>query len=400
MQQTEFDCCVIGGGMVGAALALGLAKQSYKVALIEKQNLHRFSPEQAPDIRISALNMHSVDLLNTLGAWQHIQKMRYRPYDTLSVWDGESARVTNTSAKRAGVTQFCASEINKDLLGYFVENRLVQLSLYDEINTNYSQNVECIHGQAVSSIDVEKGTVLLENGSLITASLILGADGANSQVRQAAGIPTSGWQYEQKANAIVINTKHKVPDETWQAFYAKGPRALLPMHDNFACLIWYHNAEKSAWIQEASNAQLKEAINHEFPDLIGEFEIVKLAGFPLTRMHAHRYGQGKAIIAGDAAHTINPLAGQGVNLGFKDVSALLDIIGQQGLQNVSVIISEYEQKRKVANLLMMSSMDVLYQTFSSSFLPLKIVRGIGLALADKAGPLKHKALKYAMGLVS
>ncbi|MFT6267757.1 MAG: 2-octaprenyl-3-methyl-6-methoxy-1,4-benzoquinol hydroxylase [Alphaproteobacteria bacterium] len=398
MHKTNFDCCVIGGGMVGAALALGLAKQSYKVALIEKQSLAPFDSAQAPDIRLSALNMHSVKLMSTLGAWQHMQKMRYRPYDTLSVWDGESTHVHGKISNNKGITQFTAAEINQPLLGYFVENRLVQLALYEEIQANYSNEVTCIHEQAVTDIDVNEGRVSLSSGQVIEAAIVLGADGANSQLRQAAGIPTSGWQYAQKANAVLIKTKNRVPDETWQAFYATGPRALLPMHDNYACLVWYHDAQQSEWIQQAPVDELKASIKEHFPDLIGDFDIVKVLGFSLTRMHAGRYGQGRSIIAGDAAHTINPLAGQGVNLGFKDVTAILDIIKLNGLQNPQAIIKSYEHKRRVPNLLMMSTMDVLYQSFSTSFIPMKIARGIGLKLAHNAGPVKQMALKYAMGL--
>lgn len=398
MPNKNVDCCVVGGGMIGATLALGLAKQGYSVALIEKDELVPFSPEQAPDIRLSALNMHTVELLSNLGAWKFVQKMRSRAYDTLSVWDGESLKVSGDTVNKKGLTRFTAKEIERPLLGYFVENRLLQLSLYDEINAQVADHVACIHQQSISDIDVEVGRVSLSSGDEIHSKLILGADGAQSQVRTAAGIPSSGWQYAQKANAVLIKTVNKVSDETWQAFYTTGPRALLPMHDNYACLIWYHGAQQSDWIQNAPFEELKASIYKEFPDLIGEFEILQVAGFGLTRMHAHRYGQGKALIAGDAAHTINPLAGQGVNLGFKDAAAILELISEYGLNDTKLLIKQYEAKRRLANLLMMSSMDAIYQTFSSSLLPIKLARQFGLTLADKAGPLKYKALKYAMGL--
>jgi 2-octaprenyl-3-methyl-6-methoxy-1,4-benzoquinol hydroxylase len=408
MHETNFDCCVIGGGMVGAALALGLAKQSYNVVLLEKQPLTPFSSDQAPDIRLSALNMHSVTLLSSLGAWQHVQKMRYRSYNTLSVWDGESTSVSENTLNQEGVTRFTAAEIGQSVLGYFVENRLLQFALYKEIEAGFSNelghrsanNVRCIHEQAITHIDVEQGRVCLSSGEVIAAKIVLGADGANSQLRQAAGIPVKGWQYKQKANAILIETKKILADETWQAFFVTGPRALLPMHDNFACLVWYDDVKQSEWIQKAARDELKSAIKSQFPDLIGDFDILEVTGFPLARMHAGRYGQGKSMLVGDAAHTINPLAGQGVNLGFKDVDAILDIIKSKGLQDPQAIIDLYEQKRRLPNLAMMTTMDVIYQSFSHSFLPLKIARGIALGLANKAGPIKKRALKYAMGLVS
>lgn len=403
MHQTDYDCCVIGGGMIGAAIALGLAKQSYKVALVEKQALVPFDITQPPDIRLSALNMHSVSLLASLGAWQHIQKMRYRSYDTLTVWDADDANLgilaafSDRGPKRSR-TQFTAKEVDQALLGYFVENRLIQLALYDEIKANKHLLVDCIHEQEINSIDVEQGIVHLNNDQSLKARLLIGADGANSRVRLAAKIATSGWQYSQQANAILIKTATKVPDETWQAFHQSGPRALLPMYDNYACLVWYDSAEKSEQIKQSSKEALSHEIKVNFPDLTHEFEIITVAGFGLTRMHANNYGKGRAILAGDAAHTINPLAGQGVNLGFQDVSALLEIVEQHGLDNCNTLILHYEKKRKLANFVMMSTMDLLYKSFSTSALPISIARKLGLVFANKAGPLKQKALKIAMGL--
>lgn len=391
--------------MIGAALALGLARQSYKVALVEKQALVPFSADQSPDIRLSALNMHAVSLLQTVGAWQHIQNMRYRAYSTLSVWDAEGVDLGVIASALSGVgatnktrTQFTAQEVGQPVLGYFVENRLIQLALFDEIKANHYQLIDCIHEQEIDNIDVKQGFVTLGNAQCIQAKLIIGADGANSRVRRAAEIATSGWQYSQQANAILIKTATKVPDETWQAFHKTGPRALLPMYGNYACLVWYDNAVKSEQIKRSSKGELSKEIKQNFPDLTQEFEIIKVAGFSLSRMHANTYGKGKAILAGDAAHTINPLAGQGVNLGFQDVSALLGLIEKHGLDNSSELIARYEQKRKLPNLVMMSAMDVLYKSFSTSALPISIARKLGLVLANNAGLLKQKALKYAMGL--
>ncbi len=393
-QASQYDCCIIGGGMVGAAMALGLAKQSYKVALIEKQALQEFAPSQAPDMRLSAFNMHSVNLLAKLGAWQHVLKMRYREYDSLAVWDAQSPMGSNFES----ATRFTATEVKQAKLGYFVENRLIQLALYDEINAHYPHRVDAVHGQDIKTLDTEHGVVEFANNERMQAKLIIGADGAHSMVRKAANIPTSGWQYSQQANAILIQTQTSLPNETWQAFYSSGPRALLPMYDNYACLIWYDNQQQSAWIQNANNIELAKALKANFPELKAQYKILQVAQFGLTRMHAIRYGCQKAIILGDAAHTINPLAGQGVNLGFKDVDALLELIADNGVFEPELLISAFENKRKNANLAMMTAMDAIYAGFSNSLLPAQIVRGIGLKLANKSGPIKRQAIKYAMGL--
>lgn len=386
-QSKQVDVIIVGGGMVGAALAIGLAQQQYKVALIEKHALHPFSPEQAPDIRMSAFNMHSVNLLTQLGAWQHIEGMRYKEYSRLSVWEDAQHH-----------TIFDATEVGHDKLGYFVENRLVQLALYQQIEAVYAGKIECVHGQDVTHIDIQTACVKLASGVCYQASVVIGADGAQSQVRQAAGIGTLGWQYAQQANAIVIETPQQVQNETWQEFHPEGPRALLPMHNNYACLVWYDSVETSKWIQQADKKALKLAICNNFPKRLPDFNIVQVAGFGLTRMHAKHYGRGACVILGDAAHTINPLAGQGVNLGFKDVSALLNIVSEQGLQDCANIISAFEKQRRLPNLLMMSTMDLLYKTFSTPSTPMRKARNIALKIANNAGPLKQKALKYAMGL--
>jgi 2-octaprenyl-3-methyl-6-methoxy-1,4-benzoquinol hydroxylase len=387
MQTSHYDICIVGGGMVGAALALGLAKQKYKVAVLESREPKPYSPDQDPDIRLSAFNMHSVKLLSQLGAWQHIEAMRFRPYDTLSVWEEENA-----------ITQFTAKEVKQPLLGYFVENRLVQLALYQEIQANYANNVTLIFDPAIGKVDVKQGIVELSTGQLIQSELVIGADGANSQVRQACKIACSGWQYGQQANGILIKTKQPINDETWQAFHTNGPRALLPMHDQFASLVWYDTQAQSAWIKQASHVALKSAIIEAFPERLGDFDIINVASFGLARMHAKQYGRHKAIILGDAAHTINPLAGQGVNLGFKDVKALLELIAENGISDIILLTKAFEKKRMPSNLLMMAAMDALYFTFSNPLYPIKALRGLGLKVANNAGSVKQLALKYAMGL--
>lgn len=409
--QQHYDICIIGGGMTGAALALGLAQlnvtaqanqKKYKIALIEERPISEYSPAQAPDLRLSAINMHTVELFKKLGAWQPLCNTRIRMYDRLSVWDADNPFAGIRSNKQGAFTQFTANEVKRNELGYFAENKLIQLSLYTAMAEQQLSNVDQIFEHTITQIDTRKGVLVLrdKNDHLIEvqAPVIFGADGANSLVRRAAKIATSGWQYSQHANAILIKTAERVANETWQAFYASGPRALLPMHDNFACLVWYDTVQQTQWIQSSKPEDLKKAIKNHFPRLQTDFDVVQVAHFGLTRMHAKQYGRDKAIILGDAAHTINPLAGQGVNLGFKDVAALLTIIEQNGVDDLAALVNEYEAKRKIPNLVMMTAMDLLYKGFSSSDMGIKSLRCIGLSLANNAGPIKQQALKYAMGI--
>lgn len=393
-QIKDCDCCIIGGGMVGAALAIGLAKLNQKVVLIERNPLHEFEQNQPPDIRMSAFNLHSVKLLKKFDAWQRIEQMRLRSYSKLSVWDANPL----FNKKNFNYTSFAADEVGQNILGYFIENRLVQLALHNALVTECPDQVEIMYGQSICHIDCLTGRVELNNDRIIKSKVIFGADGANSKVRMSAGIGSSGWQYSQYANGMLIEANSPFPEETWQAFYASGPRALLPMYDNYACLVWYDSKEKSEWIQQANNSELKQAVLESFPDRLPEFNVLNKASFPLTRMHAKKYGQHKAIVLGDAAHTINPLAGQGVNIGFKDVAALCDIVGKHGLSDLDIVVKEFEKARYAQNLFMMSTMDALYFGFSTELMPIKAIRDLGLTLAQRAGLAKQKALKYAMGI--
>lgn len=388
-----FDFCINGAGMVGAATALGLVQQGYQVALIEQRPPQLFDAAQAPDLRMSAISVASVDLLKALGAWPHIEAMRVRSYRTLSVWEHPDCR-----------TDFDATEAGFERLGYFVENRLIQLGCHEALkafdNVTWFSPAH-IAGFSRPAAPDEAVTVTLENGEIVQARWLIGADGAESQVRQFAGIGISGWQYAQQAMGIIVKFPTPVADGTWQQFTADGPRALLPMHDNFASLIWYDNPKRLAALSRMSAEQLKQAIIDGFPPLDDDFTVLNKAAFTLIRRHASNYVLPGVILVGDAAHTINPLAGQGVNLGFKDVACLLQQTAHQQVYNsgfLQALQSGYEQPRRRDNLLMMSVMDGFYTAFSNDHVPLKWLRNGLLKLAQHTGPLKHQVLKYAMGL--
>ncbi|WP_371195892.1 FAD-dependent oxidoreductase [Glaciecola sp. SC05] len=385
-QYQQFDICIIGAGMVGAACACAFAQLGLRVAVVESYLPAPFEASQSPDLRVSALNRHSINLLTDLNAYDAIEVMRYRVYDTLSVWEDELAKTT-----------FSAHDINEKQLGIFAENRIIQLALLQSIKQHHNDSVVVFNTKA-KQIDTASGTLELANCEYIQAKLIVGADGANSQVRLSAGIGQTGWDYRQRANLILIRLHEEIADETWQQFTPTGPLALLPMHDNYASLVWYASAEKSALIQAMDNDDLQKAVIKKFPARLGNFEVCDKAGFGLRRMHANQYWQNKAVLVGDAAHTINPLAGQGVNLGFKDVSALINAIKEHGLDDLSTTLAVYQKQRKLQNLLMMSTMDALYASFSNDIQGIKLLRNFALGMAQRAGPLKNMALKYAMGI--
>lgn len=396
------DFCINGGGMVGAALALGLAQQQFKVAVIEPYLPAPFNAETGPDLRVSAISEASVTLLKALGAWEHIAAMRVKPYTGLSVWDDPAHR-----------TDFTAQSIDMPQLGFFVENRLLQLGCHHALKQ--FDNVELITGQTVQDFQLTNtAKVSLSNGRTIEASWLVGADGANSQVRKAAGIGTTGWQYAQQAMGITIKMENAVEPVTWQQFTSSGPKAFLPMFDNFASLVWYDSPDELKRIKSLKANQLESEILKTFPDELtrngNRFSVIDKAIFPLTRSHANHYVKGCCALVGDAAHTINPLAGQGVNLGFKDVETFLSVctefkpFGSDNALSLTDkvfsqrLISNYEKPRKRDNLVMMTAMDGFYTLFSNDVAPIKWIRNQLLSVAQRIEPAKQEVLKYAIGL--
>ncbi|MGC7589585.1 FAD-dependent monooxygenase [Bisgaard Taxon 46] len=390
MEVIQKEIIVVGGGMVGAACALGLGQQGRNVQLIEHAPLPEFVPNSPYDLRISAISAASVNLLTQLNAWQYIENTRVCPYRALETWeiDGFS-------------TYFHSQELNLPELGFMVENNLIQLGLWQAISTIENIKTTISPIQQIAKCG-ENWQIFLANGEAYQAPLVIAADGANSKLRSIAGIGLTGWQYRQTCMLITVTTEFEQQDITWQQFYSSGPRAFLPLLGNNACLVWYDSPERIRELKQLSPEKLAEEIEQHFPSRLGKVNVQSANSFELTRRHAQDYFKQGIVLVGDAAHTINPLAGQGVNLGFKDVKALLEVL-ESAVKNgedfaSDKILAKYERKRKPDNLLMQSGMDIFYKAFKEDILPLKIARNLALFAANKATPLKKQALKYALGL--
>ncbi|WP_233095610.1 FAD-dependent monooxygenase [Shewanella putrefaciens] len=378
--------------MVGAATAIGLAEQGLKVAVVESFVPKAYGPEQPLDVRVSAISVASETLLDRLGAMDALLQMRNVPYLGLETWELEGC-----------ITQFHCSQIGASHLGHIVENRLIQLALWQRMAQLDGITLYCPDKVAAFARGSDSVSVHLQSNIKLTAKLLVGADGANSQVRQWAGIGITGWDYAQSAMLINIKTAQGQQDVTWQQFTPKGPRSLLPLPGNNASLVWYDDANRIKQLMQLNNKQLAEQIRVHFPArLDADFTVESKGSFGLTRRHAQRYYSQNVVILGDAAHTINPLAGQGVNLGFKDVEALLAVIKEALTQHEAwwskEVLARYQDRRYRDNQLMMTTMDVFYAGFSNDILPLKLLRNGALKLANINSPIKQTVLKYAMGL--
>ncbi len=390
MQDSQFDVVVVGGGMVGAALACGLAQQQFRVAVIERAEPAAFDASLAPDIRISAIGASSVALLRQLNVWPRVQAMRSAPYRKLETWEWQSAHVT-----------FDAAALGIPELGYMVENSVLQRALWEQMQQD---GVTLLCPASLQALQAHSGgwQLQLDDGTTLDSQLVVGADGANSRVRQLAGIGVRGWNYAQSCMLISVECEHEAGDATWQQFTPDGPRAFLPLFDRHASLVWYDAPARIRQLQNLPLSQLAKEVQANFPARVGRFQVKNAASFPLVRRHATRYVLPGLALVGDAAHTINPLAGQGVNLGYRDVDALIDTLvdaRSQAQRWASLpVLQRYHRQRYKDNLLMQGGMDLFYFAFSNALPPLRVVRNLGLIAAENAGVLKRQVLRYALGL--
>lgn len=390
------DCVVVGGGMVGAASALSLAQLGLSVVLVERASAPEFDLNRPIDLRVSAISLASGQLLEQLGAWNDIVAARVAPYRRLGVWESELA-----------YTEFDCQSIGQPCLGHIIENKLIQYSLWQQVIQEPNIEVLCsTQVNALSYVNEQQSdnnnAVLQLDHCAVETRLVVAADGGNSQIRQLSGIGCTGWDYQQAAMLIHVETDLEQQDITWQQFTPTGPVAMLPLSGKEASLVWYHDQQQIQKLAGLSNEALTEQVLKHFPSRLGKINVLNKASFPLKRQHANQYTSGKVVLLGDAAHSINPLAGQGVNLGFKDVKALQSVIataiGHGEDWSSSAVLSQYEKLRRADNALMMTAMDALYKGFSNQLPLFKLVRNIGLFAAQRVPLLKSTALAYACGL--
>ncbi|TXH92989.1 MAG: 2-octaprenyl-3-methyl-6-methoxy-1,4-benzoquinol hydroxylase [Rheinheimera sp.] len=384
-----FDIAIVGGGMVGAALAVATAQAGIKVALLERQTPGVLTDNCDFDLRVSAINRRSEAWLQQLGAWQQLSVKRLAPYATLKAFEGDAAPL-----------DFTAAELGESHLGHIIENLHIQQALWQQLPDTVQQFCPV---QLSGYQQFEDHACLQTDQGEIKARLLIAADGAQSQLKQLAGIGSQGWQYKQACLLVHVKTSYDALSMTWQQFTPQGPRAYLPLPGKQASLVWYDDHLRIQQLAALPSQQLEQQIKQHFPAALREFSVVKQGYFQLTRSHANQYVKGRLVLVGDAAHTINPLAGQGVNLGFADAECLSALLIKQFTAGADLaapaLLAQYERERRKANLLMMSAMDVFYQVFSSKLKPLAQLRRLGLQVAAKAGPLKTYVGKYAAGLV-
>ncbi len=387
------DILIVGGGMVGSALAAALSGHGLSIAVLEQAPPAPFDAAQPPDLRVSAISPASARFLAGIGAWDAVLAMRAAPYLRMQVWEGEEA----------DGTLFTAEEAGEAALGHIVENRVVQLAATQALRQ--CADVDYLAPAAIRRIVYQPfaSRVELEDGRQLSTRLLIAADGARSSVRDAAGIGVTSWDYPMHALVACCEQEQTQQDITWQRFTPTGPQAFLPLTGEYGSLVWYHRPPDVQRLLALDEAELAAAFHAAFPRKLGAIRrIVAKGSFALTRRHAQRYVKDGVALVGDAAHTIHPLAGQGVNLGFQDAAKLAEVIREaaaQGRDFAAVdALQRYQRARKPANLAMQTAMDAFCYGFGNDIAPLRLARKLGMRVANHAGPLKREAIRYALGL--
>ena len=409
------DVAVVGGGMVGAAAALALARAGFATALLEAHAPKPWSAHDEVDLRVVGLAPSSIALLDELGVWTSIRDARASPYAHMHVWDAESGAAIDFDAASEG----------RERLGYIVENSLVQSTLWQALSGSQgvaqasagSSSASCARSTGTSvcgvrrlcpaevrGFDVREDRIQLElaDGGTLAARLLVAADGSASPLRQLAGIATRGRDYAQRAVVAHVRTERPHAGTAWQRFLASGPLALLPLADGRSSLVWSLPEAEAQRVLALDDAAFLDALGVASDYRLGRIiASTPRASFPLQLQLAERYQAERFVLLGDAAHAVHPLAGQGVNLGLRDVAELRDTLlaARAAGRDIGAahVLRRYARRRRSADTLDALGFDALARIYAWQSPALVAARGLGVRLLDRLAPLKRRLAEHAAG---
>ena len=310
------DVAIVGGGMVGLAVACGLQGSGLRVAVLEQHVPQPLAVDAPPQLRVSAINAASEKLLTRLGVWSDIVARRACCYHGMEVWDKDSF----------GRIEFDDQSMGYSHLGHIVENAEIHYALWQKAQR--SPDITLLAPAEIQQVawGENEAFLTLKEGTMLTARLVIGADGANSWLRNKADIPLTFWDYRHHALVATISTQEAHGAVARQAFHGEGILAFLPLSDPHLCsIVWSLSPQEAERMQQASVDEFNQALNIAFDNRLGLCSVEsERQTFPLTGRYARQFAAHRLALVGDAAHTIHPLAGQGVNLGFMDAAELID----------------------------------------------------------------------------
>lgn len=383
----NYDVVIVGGGMVGASLALALAQESaLRIAVVEARQPDPVEPGSPYDLRVSALTRSSEAMLRQLGVWSQLPAQRLSAFTDMRVWENAGSEL-----------HFNSADMGEPWLGHLLENRVLQTLCLQQCQR--LPNISLI--SPAKPAEYEPHQLTLDNGNTLSARLVVAADGALSPLRESAGIKLKGWSYQQKGLVCTVTTDQSHQHTAWQRFLPEGPLALLPLPDSHQCsIVWSLSSDSADRLLALSEAEFIEELNQASQHKPGKVTAIsERAAFPLQLKHADSYIQPGLALVGDAAHIIHPLAGQGVNIGLLDAATLAEVVlnAHRHGRDIGTLhtLQKYQRQRHADNLLMQFSMDMFKRVFSSKLPPLKWLRQCGLRGVNHNTWLKNLFMQQA-----
>jgi len=389
----KYTAVIVGGGIVGATAACALAQAGINIALIDANKPLKDWPADSVDIRVSALTRASQNILQAVGAWPAMVQRGVGPYDHMHVWDADSA----------GVLDFDAADTEFSELGHLVENRVTVASLWNRLETLPEARLICPAKVADIQLDNSSAQIVLDNGKILAADILIAADGRDSVLRQIVGIQTTGWEYKQDGLVATVSTEKNHQFTAWQRFLPEGPLAFLPLKNGQCSIVWTLSHQTAQAYMALTDEVFLQHLEQASGGVLGKMQAVGPRGaFPLRFQYANQYTAEHFVLIGDAAHAMHPLAGQGANAGLLDAAAIAELIikAKQAGRPIGShkLLRQYERWRKGDNLAMMSSMDMINKMYITQNEGFRQLRGTGMSLVNHSGWLKNYFNRYAMGL--
>ncbi len=384
----RFDVIVVGGGIVGLTAALAMAKRHYSVAVIDTGSL-TVDP-LVIDLRVYAINQASQTLLQQLNAWQHLDMSRVSPYQHMHVWDA-----TNGSH-----IEFDSRVIAAPNLGAIIEESVLKHALLKEVSA--SEAISLFPNNTVHEINDDEDSIKVSSETHTwEGQLLMIADGANSPSRQKLKVALTSWSYNQNALVAMVHTEKPHENTAYQVFNPDGPLAFLPLANSHQCsIVWSTDTMRAQNLMKLDEAEFNAQLNQAFAHRLGETKIISARHkFPLQMRHVKQYAGARWLLLGDAAHTIHPLAGLGLNVGLADVAAWLKCLDKEkGVLVSRKMLGAYQRERKHAVWQIIALMEGFKRIFSQSLLPVTSLRGIGLTACNNFAPLKRLFIQHAAGV--
>ena len=384
------DLVIVGGGLVGMTLGVAAAAAGLDVIVVDREDPTAHL-DRGFDGRASAIAHGSKQVLAAIGVWPLVAETG--AIEHIRVTDGPSLMHLH----------FDHAQVGEEPLGWLVENRHMRAALAQRAAA-LADRLTVVAPAGVVSVDRQgaRATVTLADGRVLRAPLVVAADGRRSRLRDEAGIAVTEWGYGQ--TGLVCTVAHEYPHEgvAHERFLTPGPFAILPLAGNRSSIVWTERHEDAARIQALDDLRYLEELRARFGDFLGR---LRLEGprfaYPLALTLARRFVDRRLALVGDAAHAIHPIAGQGFNLGIRDVAALVEVMVQArrlgGDVGAPDVLAAYERWRRTDTMALVAATDGLNRLFSNDVAPVRLARDLGLAAVNRLGPVKKLAMRHAMG---